>query len=309
MATPVDCISITQSSSGELLAAGRSLFTGRYWTGYVSVCKTDRLEEEAKADLRAGVAAVAWLNTDVHSSDAAVVVTGSDDGSIDLWEYNVDKAAGSLRHLEGKPAHDQTVSGVAADPGGHHVASASWDLQVRIWDATAFLDCTASLVGHTDLVHAIAWGPDSGTLFSAAQDKTVLQWDPRNSSCASVMRLPHPVCAVACCTRSHRLVAGDEAGGLTFFDTRKLGMQLANLKGLHHDAIKAIAFPPSDSKAMVASSGDDGRICIIPEDQQISAVKQQVRTPHQQGAYIRALAYGSKGLYSGGWDGSIEYTM
>lgn len=309
MVSPVDCLSITQHSmSGELLACGRTLFTGRYWTGYVSVCKPERLEEVAKADLRAGVAAVAWLDADRQNSDAAVVVTGSDDGSIDLWEYKADKTSCSLHHLEGKPAHDQTVSSVTAAPGGHQVASASWDLQVRIWDTSAFLECTASLVGHTDLVHAAAWGADSGTLFSASQDRTVRQWDPRKNVCASIIRLPQPVCAVASCSRSHRLVAGDELGGLTFYDTRKDGIQLAHLKALHHDAIRAIAFPSSESKAMVASSGDDGRICIIPQDQQISAVKQQVRTPHKHGAYIRALAYGSNGLYSAGWDGSIECT-
>ena len=42
-------------------------------------------------------------------ADAAVVVTGSDDGSIDLWEYDSAKADSSLRHMEGKPAHDQIV--------------------------------------------------------------------------------------------------------------------------------------------------------------------------------------------------------
>ena len=82
-------------------------------------------------------------------------------------------------------------------------------------------------------------------LHTNLQDKTVRHWDSRNGSCASVIRQPYPVCAVACCPRSHRLVSGDEAGGLRFFDTRKAGVQLAYLKGLHHDTVRAIAFPPT----------------------------------------------------------------
>lgn len=45
----------------------------------------------------------------IDSADAPVVVTGSDDGSIDLWEYDSAQADSTLRHMEGKPAHDQIV--------------------------------------------------------------------------------------------------------------------------------------------------------------------------------------------------------
>ena len=41
--------------------------------------------------------------------------------------------------------------------------------RVRIWDTSAYLECTESLVGHTDLVHAVAWEPDSSNVFSASQ--------------------------------------------------------------------------------------------------------------------------------------------
>ena len=49
------------------------------------------------------------MNSNIGSVDAPVVVTGSDDGSIDLWEYDSAQADSALRHMEGKPAHDQIV--------------------------------------------------------------------------------------------------------------------------------------------------------------------------------------------------------
>ena len=67
LGSPIDCISVCSGSDGsDLLVAGQTVFTGRYWTGSVTVLtlgKAQREEGQGKADLRAGVAAVDWLNS------------------------------------------------------------------------------------------------------------------------------------------------------------------------------------------------------------------------------------------------------
>lgn len=127
------------------------------------------------------------------------------------------------------------------------------------------------------------------------------KWDVRSKGCAATLQLQQPVHVVAEEPQGVLLVAGDECGSLTLFDARKPAVQLAHLRSLHHDAVKAIAFPAqgegclqqSDPQArgmhahgraqppqqprsttrnsgagkgaLVASAGDDGRICIIPQ--------------------------------------------
>ena len=159
LGSPIDCISVCSGSDGsDLLVAGQTVFTGRYWTGSVTVLtlgKAQKEEGRGKADLRAGVAAVDWLNSgdpqagQSHfylvtvrcrlgehrcnpvrlayrqppalpcktlltaafcSAGYPIVVSGSDDGSIDLWQYKAADGNSILQHLEGKPAHDHIVS-------------------------------------------------------------------------------------------------------------------------------------------------------------------------------------------------------
>lgn len=75
------------------------------------------------------------------------------------------------------------------------------------------------------------------------QDRTVRQWDVRDSLCTSVLRLQQPATVAAWCPGSGLLAVGDELGSLTFFDVRKGSVQLASLHKLHHDAVRAIAAP------------------------------------------------------------------
>lgn len=112
---------------------------GRYWTGGLRTVTNGRsgMACVGKTDLRAGVAAVDWLtvkndgkmlNTSaslhraaaiipinskaVSHAGGAIAVSGSDDGSVDLWQA-VDAEAGAgpatLRHLEGAMAHSHLV--------------------------------------------------------------------------------------------------------------------------------------------------------------------------------------------------------
>ena len=59
--------------------------------------------------------------------------------------------------------------------------------RVRVWDTVAFLESTATFVGHTDLVHSVCWaeiGGSSQILFSASQVSKTLFELPRASQSA-----------------------------------------------------------------------------------------------------------------------------
>ena len=72
--------------------------------------------------------------------------------------------------------HEGIVFGVAWDPAGRRLASASVDTPVQIWDGEAGRQLM-TLQGHEGIVFGVAWDPAGRRLASASEDKTVRVWD------------------------------------------------------------------------------------------------------------------------------------
>ncbi|MEJ8646325.1 WD40 repeat domain-containing protein [Streptomyces sp. MS1.HAVA.3] len=88
--------------------------------------------------------------------------------------------------------HDDVVTSLAFGPGGHVLASASWDGTARLWQVTGgrALWPLSVLPGHTRFVRAVAFSPGGRTLVTASEDTTVRVWDvtdPRRPRLTSVL--------------------------------------------------------------------------------------------------------------------------
>ncbi|WP_043668783.1 WD40 repeat domain-containing protein [Streptomyces xylophagus] len=88
--------------------------------------------------------------------------------------------------------HDDVVTSLAFAPGGHVLASASWDGTARLWQVNGgrALWPLAVLRGHTRFVRSVAFSPDGRTLVTASEDTTARVWDvtePRRPRLLSIV--------------------------------------------------------------------------------------------------------------------------
>ena len=85
--------------------------------------------------------------------------------------------------------HSDLVWGVAFDPRGACLASASFDQTARLWSGPDW-SCDAVLRGHTHQVHTVDFSPDGTRLLTASGDATARLWDTRTRR--QVYWLRHP---------------------------------------------------------------------------------------------------------------------
>ena len=102
------------------------------------------------------------------SPDGTLLVSGSQDGSIAIWDV---ESGELVRTLNG---HTKTVTTLAWSPDGTLLASGSQDGCIRIWDVTKG-ETLMVIVGQKK-IQFVSWSPDGTRLCSLTAEKKLQVW-------------------------------------------------------------------------------------------------------------------------------------
>jgi WD40 repeat protein len=183
-----------------------------------------------------------FLSTFSHSRDGTRIVTGSDDGTVRLWDTATQKPIGKGMW------HTGPVNSAIFSPDAKHIVTASHDKTARLWNGVTG-EPMGAVMRHEDVVASAIFSPDGIRVATASWDKTVRLWDAATGMPAGEV-LPHDeaVAMVAYSPDGSRIVTGSNTG-LSLWDGAA-GKEVERVEG----PVQSVAFSPDGTRIMTTDS-------------------------------------------------------
>lgn len=112
------------------------------------------------------------INTmDVSRRGEELLISGSDDGTIGIWDPRTKNAADYIET-------EFPITAVAVSEAGNEIYSGGIDNDIKVWDMRKKA-VVYSMLGHNDTITSLRVSPDSQSLLSYSHDSTAKTWDIR----------------------------------------------------------------------------------------------------------------------------------
>ncbi|EHA58226.1 hypothetical protein MCOR27_009824 [Pyricularia oryzae] len=108
---------------------------------------------------------------DISKRGEEILFSGSDDGTIGIWDPRKKHAADYIES-------DFPVTAVAISEAGNEIYSGGIDNDIKVWDVRKKA-VVYNMAGHRDTITTLKVSPDSQSLLSYAMDSTARTWDIR----------------------------------------------------------------------------------------------------------------------------------
>jgi WD40 repeat protein len=230
------------------------------------------------------------VRTVAVSEDGARAVSGSDDGTVRVWDLTTGRQQATLT------GHTDWVRAVAVSQDGARAVSGSDDGTVRVWDLTTGTEQTA-LTGHAGEVFSVALTPDGTRAVSGGDDGTVRVWDltaDREEAAATGW-----IFSTAVTGDNARAVSGGSDGTLRVWDlaTRR---EQATLTG-HTRPVFGVALTPDGNRAVSGGSDRTVRVWDLTTGNEQAAL-----TGHTRPVWSVAITPDGALAVSGSGDGTVR---
>jgi WD40 repeat protein len=174
------------------------------------------------------------VNAVAFSPDGRQIVSGSQDGTLLLWDAATGKQLG-----EPLTGHRWEVNSVAFSPNGNQIVSGSWDNTLRLWDSASRKELGVSRHRNDSFIHL------GRSVTRGSIDLKDLENDPLYDKW---------VISVAFSPDGRHIVSGDGDGILRIWDTSTSKQIGESLTG-HSDLVSSVAYSP-DGRQIVSGSFD-----------------------------------------------------
>lgn len=184
------------------------------------------------------------------SPDGRMLVSGSEQTHLKLWEVSGDKDPELLD--SGNSYYCASFS-----PDGKFLASADGDGAIRLWDI-ASRRIIKTFSGHTGMIRSIAFSADGRLMASGSDDDTVRLWDITSGKGIATPAQADSIFRITFTLDGKRLITGGSDGSIVLWDTTDM-QEVLTLKGFT-EQVTSLTF--SANGATLAASSKEGKVQV-----------------------------------------------
>jgi WD40 repeat protein len=224
--------------------------------------------------------------------DGRHVVSGSDDGTLKVWEIESGRVTQTLL------GHELLVTGVAVTPDGLRVVSGSTDTTLKVWEIESGR-LIRTFAGHEGGVNAVAVTPDGRHAISGSDDGTLKVWEIESGRVSQTLAGHEgEVSALAVTADGEYAVSGSWDRTLRVWELAS-GRMVRRLG--HAGRVHALAVTPD--KRHIVSGSDNGTLRVWD-----LATGRMIGKPlgHTTCVHAVAVAPDSRRAVSGSGDGTLK---
>jgi len=231
------------------------------------------------------------------SPDGQLLVSGSSDKTIKLWELHSGKLLRQLgRWLSG---HTGIVDSLVFSHDGKILASGSWDETIKLWFVNTGIQIN-TYKGHTSCVNTLAFSPNNQLLASGSVDGMIKLWQvSRSREIANFTGHSDSVCSVAWSPDGQCLASASADYTIKIWQTHT-GKEIRTLTG-HSLFVNSLAYSQNGTILVSGSSDNTIKLWSVSTGREIRTLK-----GHSDAVWTVALSPDQQFLASGSWDNTIK---